>query len=95
MTHIRVIKLTMIGSVNGLSPKRRQAIIWTNAGILLIGHLGTNFSETLIETRIFSFMKMHLKKSSGKQRPFCLGLNVDGNAHAIHPRMSLKNFNLR
>ena len=27
---------------------RRQAIIWTNAGILLIGPLGTNFSEILI-----------------------------------------------
>ena len=26
----------------------RQAIIWTNAGILLIGHLETNFSEILI-----------------------------------------------
>ena len=30
-------KLTIIGSDNGLSPGRRQAIIWTNAGILLIG----------------------------------------------------------
>ena len=39
----------IIGSDNGLSPGRRQAIIWTNAGILLIGPLGTNFSEILIE----------------------------------------------
>ena len=44
MTHICVSKLTNIGSDNGLSPGRRQAIIWTNAGILLIGPLGTNFS---------------------------------------------------
>ena len=29
-------KLTILGSDNGLSPERRQAIIWTNAGILLI-----------------------------------------------------------
>ena len=36
-----------IGSDNGLAPDRRQAIIWTNAGILLIGPLGTNFSEIL------------------------------------------------
>ena len=36
MTHIWVSKLTIIGSDNGLSPSRRQAIIWTNAGILLI-----------------------------------------------------------
>ena len=45
VTHICVSKLTIIGSDNGLSPGRRQAIIWTNAGILLIGPLGTNFSE--------------------------------------------------
>ena len=49
MTHIYVNKLTTIGSDNDLSPDRRQAIIWTNAGILLIGPLGTNFSEILIE----------------------------------------------
>ena len=47
-THIYVGKLTIIGSDNGLSPERRQAIILTNAGILLIGPLGTNFSEILI-----------------------------------------------
>ena len=44
VTHICVSKLTIIGSDNGLSPARRQAIILTNAGILLIGPLGTNFS---------------------------------------------------
>ena len=42
VTHICVSKLTIIGSDNGLAPWRRQAIIWTNAGILLIGPLGTN-----------------------------------------------------
>ena len=36
-----------IGSNNGLSPIRRQAIIWTSAGLLSIGPLGTNFSEIL------------------------------------------------
>ena len=30
-------RLTSIGLDNGLSPDRRQAIIWTNAGLLLIG----------------------------------------------------------
>ena len=49
VTHICVSKLTIIGSDNGLSPGRRQAIIWTNAGILLIRTLGTNFSEILGE----------------------------------------------
>ena len=67
VTHIRVGKLTIIGSDNGLSPGRRQAIIWTNAGILLIG---TNFSELLIEIYTFSFKKMHLKMSSAKWRLF-------------------------
>ena len=76
VTHICVGKLTIIGSDNGLSPGRRQAIIWTNAGILLIGPLGTNFSEILIAIETVSFKKKHLKMSSGKCRPFCLGLNV-------------------
>ena len=72
VTHICVSKLTIIGSDNGLSPDRRQAIIWTNAGILLILTLGTNFSEI----RALSFKKMELKMASAKWRPFCLGLNV-------------------
>ena len=76
VTHSCVGKLTIIGSDNGLSPGRRQAIIWTNAGILSIGPLGTNFSEILIEIYVFSFKKMHLEMSSGKWRLFCFGLNV-------------------
>ena len=76
VTHICVNRLTTTGSDNGLSPGRRQAIIWTNAGILLIGPLGTNFSENLIKILTFSFTKMRLKVSSAKWRPFCLGLNV-------------------
>ena len=43
-THICVSKQTNTGLDNGLSPGRRQAIIWNNAGILLIRTLGTNFS---------------------------------------------------
>ena len=76
MTHICVGKQTIIGSDNGLSPGRRQAIIWTNAGILLNGPLGTNFSEFSIVIQTFSFNEMHLKMSSAKWRPFCLGLSV-------------------
>ena len=75
MTHICVSNLTTIGSVNGLSPGRRQVIIWTNAGILLIRTLGTNFSEILGEIHPFSFSKMHLNMSSAKWRLFGLGLN--------------------
>ena len=76
LTHICVIRLTIIGSDNGLSPGQRQAIIWINAGILLIGPLGTNFKETLIDIYTFSLRKMHFRMSSGKWLPFCLGLNV-------------------
>ena len=75
-THICVGKLTTIGSDTGLSLGRRQAIIWTNAGILLLGSLGTNFSEILIGIQTFSFKKMDLKMTSAKCRPSCLGLNV-------------------
>ena len=53
-----------------------KAIIWSNAGILSIGPMGTNFSEILIEIHTFSFKKMHLKMSSGKWRPFCVVLDV-------------------
>ena len=73
--HICVSKLSIIGSDNGLSPGRRQAIIWTNAGILLIRTLGTNFSEILGEIHSFSFSKMHLKMSSATWLLFGLGLN--------------------
>ena len=76
VTHIYVSKLTIIGSDDDLSPGRRQAIIWTNAGILLIRTLGTNFSEILGKIPAFSFKKMHFKMSSAKWRPFFLGLNV-------------------
>ena len=69
MTHICVGNLTIIG--------RRQAMIWTNAGILLIGPWGTNFSEILSEIHIFSFNKMHLKNVVWKMaailsRPQCV-----------------------
>ena len=62
VTHICVSKLTIIDSDNGLSPGRRQAIIWTNAGILLIGPLGTNFSEILNrhQTILHTFSQLFL-----------------------------------
>ena len=75
MTHICVSDLTSNDSDNGLSPGRRQAIIRTNAGILLIRPIGTNFSEFLVEILTISFKKMRLKMLSAKRRSFCLGLN--------------------
>ena len=45
-THKRVSKLTIIG--------RRKAIVWTDAGILLIWILETNFSEIFNKIHTFS-----------------------------------------
>ena len=41
-----------------------QTIIKTNAGILLIGPLGTSFSEMWNEILTFAFEKMHLEVPS-------------------------------
>ena len=73
-THICVNKLDNHWFDNGLLPVRRQDIIWTNAGILVIGPTGTKFNETLIQIHTFSFKKMHLKMSSGQWWWCCLGL---------------------
>ena len=86
VTHIYVGELAIIGSDNCLSPGRRQAIIRTNAGILLIRTSGTHFSEILSEIHTFSFKKMHLKMSSGKWRPCCLGLNVLSTKHTVYSK---------
>ena len=59
VTHICVTKLT---------------IIWTSAGMLLIGPLGTNFNEISIEIHILWFKKIYWKMLSGKWRPFVSAL---------------------
>ena len=69
-TYICACKLTIIGSDNGLSPVRCQAIIWIKAGILLIGPPGTNFNGILFKIHTFS-----LKMSSAKWLRLCRCLN--------------------
>ena len=75
--HCHAIQVTAtrvsIGLDNGLSPIRCHAIIWTNAGLLSIGPLGTNSNEISIKIQNLSFTKMQLKISSEKWRPFCKG----------------------
>ena len=73
LTNLPVVRhiCVSIGSDNGLSPIRHQAITWTNSGLLSIGPLETRFSEILIKIRNFWFMKMHLKMSSAKRPLFC------------------------
>ena len=76
VTHICVGNLTIIGSDNGLSPGRRQAITWTNVGILLIRPLGTNFSEILIGIQHFhsrkGIWKCRLRNGVHLSRPQCV-----------------------
>ena len=74
--HTCASKLIIIGSDNSLSPCRRRAIIWTNAGILLIRTIGKNFCETLTQIDIFSFKIIGLKMSCAKLCQFCLVLNM-------------------
>ena len=94
VTHICVGKLTIIGSDNSLSLERRQVIIWTNAAILLIGPLGTNFSEIFIEIQTFSLKKIRLKMSPAKCCSFRLGLNVLKICNAIGSHRSMVNYNV-
>ena len=63
MTHIYVGNLAIIGSDNGLLPGQCQAIIWTNAGKLLIRTLRTNVNVISIKIHTFLFKKTHLKMS--------------------------------
>ena len=49
VTHICVSQLITTVSDDGLSPDRRQAIIWNNDGILLFGPVETNFNNILIK----------------------------------------------
>ena len=79
LTHWGWVKYICVSKImdNGLLSGRRLATIWTSAGISLMGSLGINFSEILIEFNKFSFKKMHLKTSvkSVKLRLFRLRLN--------------------
>ena len=77
VTHICVSKLTIIVSDNVLSPRWRQAIIWTIAAILLIRNLRTNFSEIFSEIHAFSLQKKAFenvvcKMASISSRPQCV-----------------------
>ena len=86
VAHICVNKLTNIGSDNGLSPDQRQAIIWANAGIVLIGHLGTNLKWNFIQnSNIFiqenAFENVR-KMSAILSQPQCVKLYAQ--EHASH-----------
>ena len=73
-----------IGSGNGLSSVWHQAITWTNADLLSIWSLGTNFNEIQINILKLSFVGMHLKMLSVKWWPFCPGEDEFNNAFENH-----------
>ena len=54
VVHCASMKYGNIGSENDLLPKRRQAFIWTNSGLLSFGTLGADFSEIFIKMQSFS-----------------------------------------
>ena len=70
VTHMCVSNLTIIGSDNGRGAWMAPSHYLDQYGILLIGLL-----RNLITICTLSFKKTHLKMSSGKWRPFCIGLN--------------------
>ena len=81
LTHICFDKIITIGSDNGLSPSWTAPSHYLNqCWYILIGPLGINFSEIVLGIQTFPFTKIHLKVSSAKWRPFCLGLSVLNNS---------------
>ena len=76
MTHICVSKLTNIGSDNGLLPVWRQAIIWTNAGILPIRSQGTYFNEISIKIQNIFIQENTFENVFCQMATIFPGLNV-------------------
>ena len=68
----------IIFSDNGLAPALHQAIIRTNADLLSIEPQGPNFDEISTKIQHFSLETMHSNISSGKSKPFCPILHIDG-----------------
>ena len=64
------VNWAVVDSDNGLSPVRHQFIIWSSAGLLLTGPMGTHISVIWINLNHFSFKNMHSKMASAKWRPF-------------------------
>ena len=76
VTHICVSKLTIIGSDKGLSPRRCQAIIWTNGGLSLIGPLGTKPSEILTFIQENAFERVVCELAAILSRPQCVNVSA-------------------
>ena len=93
VTHICVSKLIIIGSDNGLSPGRHEAIIWANAGILLTENIRTIFISILIEMITFQFKKMRHSSPVNYHSPdihmYKAHKIEKRNRHWLHRKLSL------
>ena len=64
-------------SLDGMSPVRHQVIIWTNAGLLLIGTFGTScIWKVKFQSKYNNFHSWNEFKISSKWRVFCSSCNV-------------------
>ena len=68
---------------NDLLPVWHLAITQTNADLLSVEPLRTNFSAISIGIQTFLWRKMPLKMSSAKWQPFCSGLNVSVGSYEV------------
>ena len=76
MAHICVNKLDVIGSSNGLSPVRRQAVVWINDDLLLIGPLEIIFGEIAIKITSTFIQEDAFENVVCETGLFCFGLIV-------------------
>ena len=76
-----ISKITTTDSNDGLSPGRRQAIIWTHA--IVESNLRNKLQWYLSEIHAFSCKKMPLKMSV-KWWQFCIALNVLSRRYVLY-----------
>ena len=77
VTHLCLHNLTITGPDNGLSPGRRQAIIYLNQCWNIVNWTLRNKLQWNFNRNSYIFIQGNaLKMSSWKWGPFCLGLNV-------------------
>ena len=94
MAHKCASELTINGSDNGLWPSRRQPIIETNAGILLIRPLGTQFSEISFETS-YNFIQENAVDNVCEMSAIFLGLSVlkcSPTANSVGPTLAQRGY---
>ena len=75
VTHICVSKLTIIGSDNGLSPGRRQAITCSNA-VYIFNWTLRNELQWNLNRNVYIFIQENVFETVVCEMTLCVGLNV-------------------